>query len=295
MKNNTKLKIVLIIIGIVILLGLAIFCTYLLKNKDSYTFDARIEKVSQYNGITSVLVEGLDNNINFKGKFHFSIDKDTKLLKGNSKIGISDIKVGQKISITATGGIMETYPAGLSKVTKVVVIDDKPSKLSRMYTDMIEYLMEQDVGLQSNIKFIAIDFSNFRRPLTENEKAEKYNMPNFNTKEEQQEWERKIKSKPIGEETRREIVNYLKEKYPNIEIKQNTFQELKQQGLLTKDGVIEDGILIHVSSLPELIEENKAKINLTKYRGPLGAYFIEFEMKYENNKWELKSISEAIS
>ena len=41
--------------------------------------------------------------------------------------------------------------------------------------------------------------------------------------------------------------------------------------------------------------ENKAKLELTKYRGPLAAYFIEYEMQYKNNEWQLKSISEAIS
>lgn len=172
---------------------------------------------------------------------------------------------------------------------------DETSKLAQMYIDMIEYIMEKDQGLQGNIKFLAIDFSNFRRPLTETEKAEKYNMPNFNTKEEQEKWERMIKSKPIEDKTKEEIVEYLKEKYPNVEIKQNTLEELIKQGLATKDQGIENGILIYVSSFPEIMEENKAKLELTKYRGPLGAYFIEYEMKYKNNEWQLKSISEAIS
>lgn len=172
---------------------------------------------------------------------------------------------------------------------------DETSKLAQMYIDMIEYIMKKDQGLQGNIKFLAIDFSNFRRPLTETEKSEKYNMPNFNTKEEQEKWERMIKSKPIENKTKQEIVEYLKEKYPNIEIKQNTLEELIKQGLATKDQGIENGILIYVSSFPEIMEENKAKLELTKYRGPLAAYFIEYEMKYKDSEWQLKSISEAIS
>lgn len=172
---------------------------------------------------------------------------------------------------------------------------NKTSKLAQMYIDMIEYIMGKDQGLHGNIKFLAIDFSNFRRPLTETEKAEKYNMPNFNTKEEQEKWERMIKSKPIEDKTKQEIVEYLKEKYSNIEIKQNTLEELIEQGLATKDQGIENGILIYVSSFPEIMEENKAKLELTKYRGPLAAYFIEYEMQYKNNEWQLKSISEAIS
>lgn len=164
-----------------------------------------------------------------------------------------------------------------------------------MYINMIEYIMGKDQGLQGNIKFLAMDFSNFRRPLTEIEKSEKYNMPNFNTKEEQEKWERMIKSKPIEDKTKQEIVEYLKEKYSNIEIKQNTLEELIKQGLATKDQGIENGILIYVSSFPEIMEENKTKLELTKYRGPLAAYFIEYEMKYKDNEWQLKTISEAIS
>lgn len=172
---------------------------------------------------------------------------------------------------------------------------DETSKLAQMYINMIEDIMKKDQGLQGNIKFLAIDFSNFRRPLTEIEKSEKYNMPDFNTKEEQEKWERMIKSKPIEDKTKQEIVEYLKEKYQNVEIKQNTLEELVEQGLATKDQGIEDGILIYVSTIPEIVEKNKAKLELTKYRGPLGAYFIEYEMKYKDNEWQLKAISEAIS
>ena len=116
-------------------------------------------------------------------------------------------------------------------------------------------------------------------------------MPNFNTKEEKEEWEKQIKSKPIDDETKQEIVKYLKEKYPDLEIKQNTLEELQQQWLATRDQGIKDGILIYVSSLPEIIEENEAQIELTKYRGPLGANFNEYEMKYKDSKWQLKTIS----
>lgn len=175
------------------------------------------------------------------------------------------------------------------------------SKLAKMYIAMIEDIMAKDQGLQGGIKFIAIDFTNFRRPLNEDEQENakkeiaRMQLIEFATKEDEEKWERKIKSKPIEEETKQEIVKYLEEKYPDIEIKQNTIDELKEQELVTKDGVIEDGLIICLSSLPKIIEENKAQINLTKYRGPLGAYFIEFEMKYKNDEWELKSISEAIS
>lgn len=192
----------------------------------------------------------------------------------------------------------EMYNNVKSDISSIKETDEKQnkiSKLSQMYITMIEDIMAFDQELESNVKFIAIDFSNFRRPLTEKEKAEKYNMPNFNTKEEKEEWERQIKSKPIEEETKQEMVEYLKAKYSSVEIKQITYEELVQQELATKDEGIKEGVIIYVSALPEIIEENKAKIELTKYRGPLGANFNEYEMKYKNNEWQLKIISQAIS
>ena len=44
-----------------------------------------------------------------------------------------------------------------------------------------------------------------------------------------------IKSKPIEDKTKQEIVEYLKEKYSNVDIKQNTLEELIKQGLATKN------------------------------------------------------------
>lgn len=231
------------------------------------------------------------------------------MVKNESAIMLDEIR---EFSVDNTFGIFLTekgkekpYFAGkisdISKVQNGVVKpnnieeQNKTSKLAQMYMDMIEDIMEKDQGLQENIKFIAVDFSNFRRPLTEIEKSEKYNMPDFDRKEEKEEWEKAIKSKPIEDKTKLEIVEYLKEKYPNIEIKQSTLEELVEQGVAIKEQGIKDGILIYVSRIPEIIEENKAKLELTKYRGPLGAYFIEYETKYKDNEWQLKTISEAIS
>lgn len=179
--------------------------------------------------------------------------------------------------------------------TDALQSEESVSKLARMYIEMIDDIMKQDEGLQGNTEFISIDFTNFRRPLTESEKAIKYKQPNFEAKEEEEKWLLEIKSRPLEEETKKEIIEHLEKNYPEVEIKQNTYEELVSQGLATKDEGIEKGILIHVSSLPEVIEENKAKINLTKYRGPLGADFIDYEMKYKKDRWNLKVLSFAIS
>lgn len=95
-------------------------------NTEGDTFSAIIKEISDSNDTTTVLVEGLESNdINHIGEFDFSIDSDTELLWNNTKIEISDLKEGQTVSITSTGEVLERYPAGLTKVKKVVILDDE--------------------------------------------------------------------------------------------------------------------------------------------------------------------------
>ena len=58
-------------------------------------------------------------------EFDFSIDNDTELLWNNTKIKISDLKEGQNVSITSTGEVLESYPAQLTEVTKIIVLEDE--------------------------------------------------------------------------------------------------------------------------------------------------------------------------
>ena len=77
-------------------------------------------------GITTILIEGLESNdINHRGEFDFSVDKDTELLWKEAKIELSSLKEGQNVSITSTGEILESYPAQLTKVTKIIVLEDE--------------------------------------------------------------------------------------------------------------------------------------------------------------------------
>lgn len=104
------------------------------ENTEETIFDAEIKRINTYNGITTVLVKGFETNeINYRGEFDFSIDDDTKILwiepnsiKSNyTEIDVLKLKKGQKVTITSIGDILESYPAQLTKVTKVVVLNDK--------------------------------------------------------------------------------------------------------------------------------------------------------------------------
>lgn len=89
-------------------------------------FNATIEKIREYNGMTTVLVKGLEtNDINYRGEFDFSVDNDTELSWREKNIELSNLKEGQNVSITSVGEVLERYPARLTKVTKVIVLDNE--------------------------------------------------------------------------------------------------------------------------------------------------------------------------
>ena len=95
------------------------------NNIESVVFKAKIKEIRKYNEITTILIEGLDSNdLNYRGEYDFSVDKDTELLWNETKIELSDLKEGKNVLITSTGEILERYPAGLTKVTKVVILDE---------------------------------------------------------------------------------------------------------------------------------------------------------------------------
>lgn len=98
----------------------------IVRENNEDIFYANIEEINEYNEITTVLVKGLENNdINHRGEFEFSIDNDTEILWKETKAEISDLKVGQKISITSTGDVLERYPVELTKVTRVIILNEK--------------------------------------------------------------------------------------------------------------------------------------------------------------------------
>lgn len=95
------------------------------------TFYAKIENISEYNGITSIKVQGLDvNDINYRGEFDFSIKTETIITWRGENIDIFDLKVGSNISITYDGNILESYPAQITNVKKIQLLDDKDTETS---------------------------------------------------------------------------------------------------------------------------------------------------------------------
>ena len=121
------MKKIIYIIGFVLLLSLAgIGGFFIGRNTNNpltgTTFYAVIEEIRDHN----IWVKGLDvNDINSRGEFYFTIEDKTKLEWRHTEISISDLKVGDTLSITYTGSVLETYPAGIEDVVEVQLLDDE--------------------------------------------------------------------------------------------------------------------------------------------------------------------------
>ncbi|WP_394925773.1 hypothetical protein [uncultured Robinsoniella sp.] len=86
------------------------------------TFYAVIDVIRDQN----IWVSGLDvNDINSRGEFYFTIEDTTKLQWRHTEISLSDLKAGNTISVTYTGLVLETSPAGIEDVIQVQLLDDK--------------------------------------------------------------------------------------------------------------------------------------------------------------------------
>jgi len=91
-------------------------------NDYGQTFYATIEKISGNN----ILVEGLKiNDINYRDEYTFNVQENTILLWRGTIINISDLKEGQTISITCVGTIEETYPAIITNVVRIQLLNDE--------------------------------------------------------------------------------------------------------------------------------------------------------------------------
>lgn len=130
-----EFKIILVILIVVISLVLGYFIGYkraydkiesasqnISYNNNQQTFYAEIKQI---NG-TNILVKGLSvNDINYRGEFTFSVVGETKLEWRGTEISLSDLDVGDNISITFTGEILDSSPAQLKDVIKIQLSDDE--------------------------------------------------------------------------------------------------------------------------------------------------------------------------
>ena len=125
------LKIILIIFVVVIALILGYFVGYKraydkIENANQtinqQTFYAEIKEITD----NHFLVQGLTvNDINYRGEFTFPIMGETELLWRGAEIELSDLDVGDNIAITFVGEVLESYPAQITEVVRIQLLDDE--------------------------------------------------------------------------------------------------------------------------------------------------------------------------
>ncbi len=133
------MKKIFIIIGIIVAIcvsfvaGLLLGRIWQLKPDIVYTtnygttFYATIEEIKEYNGVTKVSVKGLEvNDINYRGKFNFSIKAATYMTWRGEEITASDLAIGNNIAITFTDEtIKDISPTPLEQVIRIQLLDDQ--------------------------------------------------------------------------------------------------------------------------------------------------------------------------
>jgi Ca-activated chloride channel family protein len=124
------------------------------------------------------------------------------------------------------------------------------------YKIVIDKLYNEDEGLNSNIKYLAIDTTT---------------MVNLNN------------------DTKEKLLKTL-EDYGLI-VLDMTFEELEKQGYI-EDLYFKEGILFKIEDEP--MKNNTIKMNVSKWRSGLGAIgYNDLVIKYKNGEWKITKIGEA--
>lgn len=107
------------------------------------TFYAEIEKIEK----DSLLVNGLDvNSYNYRSQFYLELSQKPLVVWNNTVIELSDLKVGNRISITFSGDIKETSPAQISNILRIELLEDELT--GNIEDDFQEYLKAENVKMK---------------------------------------------------------------------------------------------------------------------------------------------------
>lgn len=204
-------------------------------------------------------------------------EQNEEIRKSSDKIVVylkeydgNNYEIGTKVKVTYTGEIRETYPAQVDCIS----IEEVENKTINMYKTILEDLIKQDSALNTDAKFIAIDFENFI-----GHHKDRYSNEDQRRK--------------LSEKEKQAILEFCKKYNENV-IEAN-FEELKSQGHFNEETMSLDGILITVDNV-ETIKENKVILRISKYRSALGAVMPKYEVNLINDYyWNLKVIDTMIS
>lgn len=136
----------------------------------------------------------------------------------------------------------------------------KPEEhLGEIYSVALDAIMEKDEALSSEMKFIAIDMSNFDDGLSAKDK--------------------------------KEIMIFFTDKY-KVDVMDATFDELKEKGYYNADKMSLDGVLLRIEKMDFKLNNN-VFFEGSKYRSGLGAIGVEGTVHYTEGNWQIKKLKET--
>ncbi|MCM1161434.1 MAG: YobA family protein [Roseburia sp.] len=161
---------------------------------------------------------------------------ETNFIDNGSNITDEAIIPGMTVEVTFDGMVLESYP-GQIYASKIEVINREDDLVS-LYLDILKQVYENGEGLNGDITMIAVDIS----------KADNLSK---------------------GE---KEAIIYQAWQLFGMEVIPGTYEELKEQGHISSDGLyFPDGVLLKIETLE--IENDSFQFSASKWRSGTGANF----------------------
>ncbi|WP_066250559.1 peptide ABC transporter substrate-binding protein [Neobacillus drentensis] len=136
---------------------------------------------------------------------------------------------------------------------------DPKEHLGEIYSVALDSIMEKDEALSSEMKFIAIDMSNFDDGLSAKDKQD--------------------------------IITFFKDKY-KMDVMVATFDELKEKGFYDPENMSLTGVLLRIEKVDFKWNHN-VFFEGSKYRSGLGAIGVEGTVHYKDGTWQIKESKET--
>lgn len=218
--------------------------------EETIQFDAQVMEVGE-----GLLVTPKEDTEEFRSSDQISVhlqDTTVKDSKGND-IDKKALQPGDIIRITYDGIIMESYPAQISANSIKVT---GHNRLIDGYLELIDYIYQEDSGLNGDITMIALDTTGWSG-LSEIEK---------------------------------EIIYINMKKQYGLEVIAATYEELVEQKLVDEEQLyFKNGILITLDDVKWNEKKEKITCSIEKWRSDLGAIGSEdTSAQYKDNDWKIK-------
>lgn len=211
--------------------------------------------------INGLLVKPDTDSNEVKSSDKISVGTNSTIIydEDKKKVDLGEIQIGDSIKITYNGLILESYPA---QITANYINILESNLLIDGYITIIDDIYKDDSALNSDINMIALNLS-----------------------------ETKILS-----EADKEILFIKLHDLYGLEIKESTFDQLVEEGLINKEELyFPKGILINISNAEYNEDKKTLKFDIEKWRSGLGAIGYEGKAKFDGEKWTISKENMWIS